>query len=66
MRKTINIDDKNYERIKALADKQKTTITSIMNMAVDRYIISYTLNETFSDIMLQSMKNLSLGDKQKK
>lgn len=61
MRKTINIDNTNYERIKALADKQKMTITAIINMAVDRYIISQTLNETFSDLMLKSLQQLSKG-----
>ena len=66
MRKTINIDDTNYERIKALADKQKMTITSVINMAVDRYIISHALNETFSDIMMRSFQQLSNGAKDNK
>jgi len=65
MRKTVNIDDQNYERIKALASKQKITITSAINMAVDRYIIGHALNETFSDIMQQSIKNLTLASKEK-
>ena len=53
MRKTINMIDKNYERIKALADKQKTTITQLINMAVDRYII----NVTKSDTMIHQVTN---------
>jgi len=53
MRKTINMIDKNYERIKTLADEQKTTITQLINMAVDRYII----NVTKSDTMIHQVTN---------
>jgi len=66
MRKMINIDDKNYERIKALANKQRMTITSVINMAVEKYITSQILNDTFSDIMLKSLQSLTVGDKENK
>jgi len=66
MRKTVNIDNANYERIRTLASKQKITITSVINMAVDRYITSYTLNETISDIMLKSLQEVAKSSKQNK
>jgi len=66
MRKTVNIEDKNYERIRALASNQKMTITAIINMAVEKYITSHVLNEAFNDIMLKSLQNITVGDKNNK
>jgi len=66
MRKMINIDDKNYERIRSLANKQKMTITSVINMAVEKYITAHILNDTFNDIMMKSLQSLTVGDKENK
>lgn len=64
MRKMVNIHDENYERIRDVAKEKKTTMTMIINQAIEGYLngvdfakkVKPELEEYLKDLLSSQLK----------
>lgn len=57
MRKTLNINSDTYERIRAIALNKKTTMTILINQALEGYINGYDFSKRLEPEIMQFIEN---------
>jgi len=64
MRKMVNINDDNYERVREIAKEKKITMTTIINQAIEGYLngvdfakkVKPELEEYLKDLLSSQLK----------
>lgn len=60
MRKSINVNDKNYEAIRVYAVQQGVTITTAINQAIEHFLLGRVMYDSMKDLIEDRLSKLSL------
>jgi len=60
MKKTINISEKNYEALRVYAVQNGVTATTIINQAIEHYLLGKVMYESMKDLIEQRLSKLNL------
>lgn len=60
MRKTININEKNYEAIRVYSVEQGVTITTAINQAIEHYLLGRVMFDSMKDLIETRLSKLNL------
>lgn len=56
----LNINDKNYEKVRDIANSNSMTITNVINMAIEHYLFTNVMMESMKDLFTQKLSGISL------
>lgn len=60
MRKTININEKNYEAVRVYAAQQGVTITTVINQALEHYLLGRVMYDSMKELIEKRLSGLDL------
>jgi len=61
MKKTINISEKNYEALRVYAVQNGVTATTIINQAIEHYLLGKVMYESMKDLIEQRLSKINIS-----
>lgn len=60
MRKTVNINEKNYEALRVYAIENSVTVTTIINQAIEHYLLGKVMFDSVKELIETRLSKLNL------
>lgn len=60
MRKSVNINDKNYEAIRVYAITQGVTVTTAINQAIEHFLLGRVMYDSVKELIEDRLSKLNL------
>jgi len=60
MKKTVNINDKNYEQLRVYAMEQNITITTALNQAIEQFLFGRVMYDSIKELIESRLSKISV------